>query len=217
MIQRALLGIWMAAVIVGAFLIAPVAKNLGELSRIVYFHVPVAWVAVLAFLWAMVQGILLLRSNRMVNDIAAEAAARIGLSFCILATLTGMVFAKATWGAYWNWDPRETSVFVLLLIYLAYFALRTAIEDPERRARLAAAYAILAGFAVPFLVFIIPRVYFSLHPTPIISKTGKLEMDHTMLIVFLSSLAGFTGIYVWLQNLSVRAGILARRAEEESE
>lgn len=203
----------MTLVIIGAFLIAPPANILGELSRIVFFHVPCAWVAVLAFLWAMAQSILYLRTRNDINDIAAEAAAKIGIVFCLLATVTGMVFAKATWGSFWNWDPRETSVFVLLLIYMAYFALRMAIEDPERRARLSAVYAILAFFTVPFLVFILPRIYFSLHPV-IIEKTGKMSMDRVMKLVFFSSMIGFTGLFAWLQNISVRVGILLRAQEE---
>ena len=205
----------MAAVIVGAFLYAPPAKTLGELSRIIYFHIPSAWTAVVAFLWAMFQSIQYLRNSKLEHDVAANASAGIGLVFSLLAMCSGMVFAKATWGAYWNWDPRETSVFILLLIYLAYFALRMSLEDRERRARIAAVYSILAFFTVPFLVFVVPRVYFSLHPTPLINSRGRLDMDHRMLLVFLASLAGFTGLFAWIQNISVRIGLLALRKEEE--
>ena len=215
MIQRIATGIWMAAVIIAAFLVAPPAKTLGELSRIIYFHVPVAWVAVLAFLWSMAQSIIYLKNKNSNNDIAAEASARIGFAFCVLATVTGMFFAKATWGAYWNWDPRETSIFILMLIYLAYFALRMAIDDNERRAQFAAVYSILAFFTVPFLVFILPRISFSLHPSPLIKQSTDSGMDARMGIVFGASFVAFTMLYVWLQNLSVRIGLLARRAEEE--
>lgn len=215
MILRILLGIWMAAVIAGAFLLAPPAETLGELARIFYFHVPMAWISGVAFLWSMVQSVIYLAKQKPANDVAAESAARIGLIFCLLATGSGMVFAKATWGAYWNWDPRETSIFVLLLIYLAYLALRMAVEEPERRARYAAVYSILAFFSVPFLMLILPRLTFTLHPSPIINNSGKMLVDPEMKLVFFASLAGFTALYVWIQNLSVRIGMLARREEEE--
>jgi heme exporter protein C len=211
-ILRIILGLWMCGVIVAAFLVAPRAEMLGDLSRIIYFHVPVAWVTVLAFVWSMVQSIIYLARRNRANDVSAEAAARIGMIFCALATVTGMVFAKVTWGAYWNWDPRETSIFILLLIYLAYFALRMSVGDPERRAKISAVYAILAAFTVPFLVFVIPRMFFSLHPSPVTDQGG---MDTKMKIVFFASLAGFTGLYVWLQNLSVRTGMLVLKKEEE--
>lgn len=202
----------MCAVIVAAFLVAPQAAGLGDLSRIIYFHVPVAWVSVLAFLWSMVQSVTHLAKRRRENDVAAEAAARIGMVFCALATVTGMVFAKVTWGSYWNWDPRETTILILLLIYLAYFALRMSVSEAEKRARLSAVYSILAFFTVPFLVFIIPRIFFSLHPSPVVDRGG---MDANMRIVFFASLAGFTGLYVWIQNISTRAGLLELREEEE--
>lgn len=203
----------MCAVIAAVFLVAPQAKTLGELSRIIYFHVPAAWVSVLAYLWSMIQSVLYLsRDRKPEHDVAAEAAARIGMLFCVLATLTGMVFAKATWGAWWNWDPRETTVFALLLIYLAYFALRMSVGEAERRARLAAVYSLLAFFTVPFLVFVIPRIFFSLHPSPVLNRGG---MDLHMKIVFFAALAGFSGLYAWMQNLSTRIGILALEKEED--
>jgi len=204
----------MSGVIVAVFLFSPEVEGLKNLTRIFYFHVPCAWVSVLAFLWSMAQSILYLKNGKFNNDAAAEASSRIGLFFCVLATGTGMVFAKATWGAYWNWDPRETSIFILLLVYFAYFALRMSVEDPERRARYAAVYSILAFFTVPFLVFILPRLLFSLHPSPIISKGGDMMMDPKIKIIFFSSLAGFTGLYVWLQNISTRITVLSNRKEE---
>jgi heme exporter protein C len=124
--------------------------------------------------------------------------------FCFLATVTGAIWAKFSWGTYWNWDPRQTSIFVLLLIYGAYFALRSAIEVEEKRATLAAAYSIIAAVTMPFFMFIMPRILASLHPEPILNTQGKVQMNPTMLVVFLSSLAGFTGLYYWIWNLHVR-------------
>jgi heme exporter protein C len=109
-----------------------------------------------------------------------------------------------SWGSFWNWDPRETSIFILLLVYGAYFALRSAVEHPERRAALGSVYALLAFITVPFFVFIVPRVYASLHPDPLINTQGKVHMDGKMLTVFLSSLFGFTVLFFWLFSLKLQ-------------
>jgi len=170
--------VWLAVVILAAFLYVQPAKGfIGESSRIVFFHVPMAWVAVLAFLVSCVTSVMYLRRRDPRDDIRASVSAGLGLLFAVLATTTGAVFAKIMWGAYWNWDPRQTSITILLLIYAAYFALRGAIDDPERRASLAAVYAILAFVTVPFLVFVVPRIYWSLHPDTIINTRGANEFD----------------------------------------
>jgi heme exporter protein C len=127
-----------------------------------------------------------------------------GFIFCILATVTGSVWAKFTWGSYWNWDPRQTSIFILLLIYGAYFALRSSIDAPERKARLSSVYAIIAFVTVPFFVFIMPRIVESLHPDPIVNSSGKVNMDSKMLAIFLTSLFAFTLLFFWMYNLKVR-------------
>jgi heme exporter protein C len=118
--------------------------------------------------------------------------------------VTGSLWAKAMWHSYWNWDPRETSIFFLLLIYCAYLALRSAVEGEERRARLSAIYSIAAFVSVPFLMFVVPRIYFSLHPDPLINQSGKVEMNPRIRIAFLAMLVGFTGLFVWMQSLKVR-------------
>ncbi|PKM83616.1 MAG: cytochrome C biogenesis protein [Firmicutes bacterium HGW-Firmicutes-13] len=204
MFWKVLLGIWMSLVIVGSFLYAPPALGLGEVSRIIYYHVPLAWAAVLAYLVSMINAFKYLRTSAVEYDHRASFNAEMGTVFALLATVTGALFAKATWGAYWNWDPRQTSIFVLLLIYGSYFALRSAIDEEGLRARLSSVYAIIAFITVPFLVFIIPRVYATLHPDPIINVGGRLKMDSRMLQVFLSSLLGFTGLYFWIYNLQNR-------------
>jgi len=114
----------------------PFIPALSERTRNLYFHVPMAWVAVLAYLISMVYGILFLKKKDLVYDIKSSSAAALGTLFTILATLTGAFWAKFNWGSFWNWDPRQTSIFILMLIYGAYFALRSSIEGDERRARL---------------------------------------------------------------------------------
>ncbi|HSL93730.1 MAG TPA: cytochrome c biogenesis protein [Bacillota bacterium] len=215
MIYKLALGAYMTAVIVAAFFYAPPAEGLGELSRIIYFHIPLAWVSVLAYLVAMVDSVRYLRTRDLKHDALAHASAHIGFIFTILATVTGAIFARQTWGVYWNWDPRQTSIFLLLLIYGAYFMLRSSINDPERRGQLAAVYCMFAFVSVPLLVFVVPRLYPTLHPDPIINAAGKLEMSSKMLQVFLASLAGFSGLYFWIYQLEARLHRVSARLKGE--
>ena len=220
MFLKYLLGLWMAAVSLAAFVWAPADATLGEISRIIFFHIPTAWVAVVGFLACMVHGSRYLKKRDLKEDAAAAIWAEIGLLFIVIATVSGAIFAKATWGAYWSWDPRQTSIFVLFLIYMAYLALRSAIDDPDRRAALSSVYAIIAFVTVPLLVFVIPRLpgIQGLHPDDaIISK--DLNMDTRMLLVFIASLIGFTGVSAWMFDLKMRMMRLrmADRASSEEE
>jgi len=162
--------------------------------------------------WSMLHSILYLVKRDLRHDDHAAAAAGLGLLFCIAATVTGALWAKAMWGAYWNWDPRETSIFFVLLLYTAYLALRSSIQEEEKRARLSAVYSVIAFVAVPFLVFVVPRMYDSLHPDPIINRRGKVDMDPMIVLCFNAMLVGFTGLYFWMQSLRVRVSRLERRA-----
>ena len=211
MIARTLLFLWIAVWTALALLWAPLVPSLEETTRVMYFHIPVAWVTVLALGWSMGYSLAYLRSRSIEHDHQASAAAELGLVFCISATITGSLWAKAMWGSYWNWDPRETSIFFLLLIYAAYLALRSSIEGEERRARLSAIYSAVSFVTVPFLMFVVPRIYFSLHPDPIISTSGKMYMDPPIRISFLALLIGFTALFMWMLSLRVRVLRLTRR------
>jgi heme exporter protein C len=213
-IARVVLLAWIAGWILAAFLWAPLVPVLGETTRVLYFHIPAAWVTVLALGWSMIHSVLYLRRRHMEHDHQAAAAAEIGLMFCVLATVSGSLWAKAMWGSYWNWDPRETSIFFLLLVYAAYLALRSAIEQPEKRARLAAIYSAIAFVSVPFLMFVVPRIYFTLHPDPIINPSGKIDMDPRIRIAFFAMLIGFTGLFFWVQSVRVRVARLEQRLDE---
>jgi len=211
-----LLLLWMSLIIWAAFFYAPAAAGFqGQSSRIVFFHVPTAWVATLAFLVSCIASIRYLRTRDVKDDIRAETASSLGLLFAVLATVTGSIFARIMWGSFWNWDPRETSITFLLLIYAAYFALRAAVADPERRATLAAVYSILAFVTVPFLVFVVPRIYWSLHPDTIINTQAKIKMDSRMFQVLMGSLAGFTGLAAWLYTIRCRVESIRRRRQQE--
>ncbi len=194
----------MCFILAASFLLTDPAMGFpGETSRILFFHVPQAWVATLSFLLSMIGSVVFLAKRRPKADHLALAAAELGFVFCVLATVTGSIFAKATWGAYWNWDPRETSIVILLMIYGAYFALRSAVADSEKKKVFAAAYAILAFVTVPFLVFIVPRITVSLHPENTMNPANP-GMDPKTLMVFLGSLVAYTGLFLWMLRLKMR-------------
>jgi len=214
----------MVLIILASFLWVPVAQRPvydaasdawkpepWQLFRIMIFHVPMSWVATLAFLIGTIFSIRTLVKGDPVSDLKAAAACELGLIFGILATVTGSIWAKFEWNSYWNWDPRETSILILLLIYGAYFALRSAVGSAESRARLSAVYAILAFLTVPFLVFLVPRMVETLHPAPIMDKRGKMHMDKELLLVFLGSLACFTALFFWILDLKVTVARLRER------
>ncbi|HEY5125030.1 MAG TPA: cytochrome c biogenesis protein CcsA [Ignavibacteria bacterium] len=198
-------------IIAGIILSIPYIPALGDKARVIYFHVPTAWLSVIAFFISMIYSVQYLRKKESISDIKAYSAAGLGFLFTILATVTGSLWAKFSWGSFWNWDPRETSIFILLLIYGAYFALRSAIDSYEQRAKLSSVYAIIAFITVPFFIFIMPRIVETLHPDPIINNQGKINMDRTMLIIFLSSLTGFTMLFFWIYNLMVRSEVLKQK------
>ena len=206
---------YMAAVIAGAFLwVEPAEGFIGESSRIVFFHVPCAWTAALAFLVAAGYSLAYLARRNPRSDAIAEAAVRLGLLFAILTLVTGSIFAKIMWGAYWNWDPRQSSYLLLIFLYAAYLFLRSSIDDPERRARIGAAYALFAAVLMPFLVFVAPRVTESLHPQTVINPEGKILMDGPTKTIFFAGLLGFSALFLWLLELETRMNALGRRAAE---
>jgi heme exporter protein C len=213
-ILKIVIVIWMSLVIVASFLFTAPAQGFpGETSRIMFYHVPQAWIAAIAFLISMIFSVRYLMKRRVSDDLLADSAAELGFMFCVLATITGSVFARITWGAYWNWDPRETSIVILLMIYGAYFALRSAVPDPDRKRTFAAAYAILAFVTVPFFLFILPRITMSLHPENTMNPT-KPGLDGRFLLVFLNSLGAFTGVFVWIFRIKFRLLTLEHKVEK---
>ncbi len=199
----------------------PFIPGLGELAKIIFFHVPTAWLASVAFISAMFYGIQYLRTSDLDYDAKALSSLQLGMVFAILATVTGSVWAKFNWGSFWNWDPRETSFFILLLIYGSLFALRSALDNEEKRARLSAVYSIFAALTVPFFVFIMPRIMSGLHPgSADDTNAGPIvdfKMNGNMLSVFFFSLFTFTLLYVWLWKLNYKSIILKEKLIERKE
>lgn len=169
-------------------------------SRIFYFHVPMAQVSFLAFMVAAVYAIAYLRTRNPEHDISQTVAAEIGLTFSIVAMISGSIWSKQAWGAYWNWDPRQLFLFVLILFYGAFFALRQAITVADNRRRLSAVYLVFGGAISPFLFFVLPRMYNSLH-----SDANKVVMDINMSggvgAIFGISSVGFLLLCIWLFKL----------------
>jgi len=212
--MKILIFLWIVIICYLSFLFSPPAAGfIGESSRIVFFHVPVAWLTVLSFLVAMIQAIRFLKTRDPIYDLKSAVACRQGFLFAILATVTGSVFARVMWQSFWNWDPRETSITVLLFIYAAYLVLRASIEDPQRRAVLSSVYATFSFVPALFLIFIVPRVYYSLHPDTLINVQGKIQMYGRILFTFVFSLGGFTALYFWMYTLECRIEKLLYRKE----
>jgi heme exporter protein C len=186
----------------------PVIPGLGELGRNMLFHVPMSMVAFIAYILAMIYSIQFLRKKNMEYDFRARASSAIGLLFTILATVTGSIWARFSWGTFWNWDPRETSIFILLLIYIAYFLLRSLLEDgEEKKARMAAVYNIIACIPMVFLVFVLPRITQSLHPgssgteAPVINLSGETHTDPILKIILWTNVTLFTLLFVWIKDI----------------
>ena len=200
----------------------PVIPGLEEKARNILFHVPTAWTTVVAFLVSLYYGFRYLRTRDLEYDLKSVSSAGLGLMFCFLATITGSLWAKFNWGSFWNWDPRETSIFALLLIYGAYFALRSAVESDEKRATLSAAYSIVAGLTVPFFIFVMPRLVGGLHPGAAGDVEGSgpvvdFQMSPNMMVLFFIGLIGFNLLYIWMMDLRVRIGRLEHQRVEEQD
>jgi heme exporter protein C len=197
----------------------PFIPGLEENAKIIFFHVPTAWITVIAFLMGTIYSIQYLRKKNLDDDAKAYTAAQLGMVFCILATITGSVWAKFAWGSFWSWDPRQTSIFALLLIYGALFALRSAVEQEEKRASLSAVYSIIAFVTVPFFIFIMPRIMTGLHPgSADDTNAGTIvdfKMNSNMLLIFFLSLIGFTILYFWMWRLGYKSLLLKEKLNKQ--
>ncbi|MDD3125616.1 MAG: cytochrome c biogenesis protein CcsA [Candidatus Kapabacteria bacterium] len=178
----------------------PQIPGLDEYIRLFSIHVPLAWVSVLAFAFSVIYSVAYLKNGNNTSAVVAHASVKYGTIFCILATVTGMIWAKHSWGTWWNWDPRQTSIAFLLLIYCTYFALRAAITATKTKARISSVYAILSGLTVPFFIFMLPRLTGGLHPGSGSSSpvAGGSILDSSLLYAFALSLYAMTSLFLVL-------------------
>ena len=193
----------LVATMYGAFLWAPTESTMGDVQRIFYIHVPSAWTAFLAFFFVFVAGIAYLITKNLKWDRIALACAEIGTVFCTAVLITGPIWAKPVWGIWWTWDARLTSTLILWLMYVSYLLLRDFLEEPARRATLAAVFGIFAFVDVP-VVYVAIRLWRTQHPQPVLGGGAESGLDPQMLQVLLLSWAAFLILFALLAVLRVR-------------
>jgi heme exporter protein C len=221
-----------AWVVVSAFFLTPADVVQGDSVRIMYAHVPTAWIAYLAFITtAVASGLSLVRKHRTLGfDRVAGASAEVGVLFMAMTLITGSLWGRITWGTFWQWDPRLTTTLFLFVTYVGYLAIRRVDVDPTRRARRSAVIALLAVLEIPLVHFSVV-LWRSLHQeASVLNTDGDVRLDGLMLFTLFSGVVAFTLIFVWLvmhrQRLTalsdlervvgLDAAISARRAESAS-
>tara|TARA_Y100001934_G_scaffold28239_1_gene30587 strand:+ start:211 stop:924 length:714 start_codon:yes stop_codon:yes gene_type:complete len=200
-----LTGIVFFAAIVAIFIFVPTEKTEGSIQRIMYLHIPSAWLAFFAFFIVFISSILFLWKKEREWDIYAHASAEVGVVFCSLVLITGPIWAKPIWGTWWVWDARLTSTLILWLIYVAYLMLRSQTEAGSMRARYAAVLGIVGFLNIPFIHFSV-LWWRTFHPQPkVISAEGFGKgMDTSMLATLGISLCAFTLLYFLLMGQRIR-------------
>jgi heme exporter protein C len=185
------------------FIIVPTEKEMGMVQRVFYFHVPLAWLAYLAFSIVLVCSGLYLWKRDAKWDIIARSSAEVGVVFTTLVLVTGSIWAKSAWGIWWTWDSRLTSTLVLWLIYIAYLMVRSFAVEEDRGARFAAVVGIAGFFSVPLSAMAI-TLWRTQHPNPVIFE-GGLE-DWRMLFTLIFCVVTFTALFIQLliQRVSLR-------------
>lgn len=201
-------------IIMGFLGTVPAMPILHETIRNLYFHVTMWFAMMIMMLAGLVQSIFYLSKNKLYNDLLAEECARTGMMFGTAGLLTGMVWAKYTWGAYWVNDPQLNGAAATMLVYAAYFILRNAVTDDHKRARLAAVYSIFAFAMMMVFIMIIPKMgnVDSLHP----GKGGNpgfksYDLDKNMRMVFYPAVIGWSLLGTWIMTLRVRLKLIEQK------
>ena len=194
-----------------ALFYAPEDVAQGAAQRIFYIHVPSAWIGFLAFGVVFVCSIALLATSKRKWDDIAAASAEVGVIFTLAVVLTGPIWAKASWGIWWTWDPKLTAVFILLCIYLSYLALRQYVDEPLRRARFCAVLGIVGFLDIPIIVMAVSW-WRGEHPSSVMVKGG---MPHKDLIVLMMGNLTFTLLFITL--LKTRMYVNARKRAKQEE
>ena len=195
----------------------PVEAVMGPVQKVFYFHVSAAWAGMLSFILAAAAGVGYLSTRRQWWDWLSLSAVEIGLVFGLIAILSGMIWAQPIWNTWWVWDPRLTTTAIMVLIYLAYFILRSGLETPEARARLGAVYVIVGVVTVPLTFFSI-RLFRTIHPVVIAPGSegaSAFNMMPRMLLAFFTSLGVFTILLIDLVWHRLRLARLQTAAQKE--
>jgi len=200
---RIFAAIGLSCILLAGFLVdIPKINILEHTARNLYFHVPMWFVLLFGSGLSAWHSVRLLSTNNMVHDIKAGAAARTAFLFGILGLLTGILWSRFTWYTaseiWWNNDPRQVMVVSGLLIYSAYFILRSSVEDPGKRSRIAAVYNLFAFVTLPFLLYVVPRRLASLHPGAEGNPAFSEVTAPIMRLVFYPSIICFVCLYLWL-------------------
>jgi heme exporter protein C len=206
---------WLAVValamgVVMAFVVAPREVTQGNVQRIMYVHVPAAWVAYLAFGVVFVASVTYLATRAPVSDRIGHASAEAGVVFTGLAIAAGSIWGKPTWGTWWTWDARLTTTAILFIIYLGYLLLRGMVDDRERGARYAAVIGIISALDIPLVHFSV-LWWRTLHQPPSVGRPQASAMDPIILGALLVNVAAFTLLYLYFVSKAVR---VLRREEE---
>ncbi|MBI4640917.1 MAG: cytochrome c biogenesis protein CcsA [Candidatus Tectomicrobia bacterium] len=196
-----------------ALLYVPPDAVQGNVQRIMYIHVPTAWVAFFSFFIVFIASLGYLWTRRMNWDLVASSSAEIGVIFTSLTLITGMIWGKPTWGTWWTWDARLTTTAILWLIYVGYLMLRSFIDIEERRARYAALVGIVGFLDVP-IVYMSVIWWRTLHQPPSMIRPGGPAIAQPMLRVLLINLLAFTLLYLFF--LMQRVYLERLRLEETS-
>lgn len=201
--------------IAGFLLDVPRLPILHETIRNVYFHVPM-WMAMFTvFTISVIYSIKYLNTGKEHYDLAVAACVNTGTFFYVLGLVTGMMWAKFTWGEFWSSDPKQNSAAIAFLLYCAYGVLRNSIDEEQKRAKISAIYNIFAFPIMVVLIMILPRMTDSLHPgnggNP---AFGKLDMDNHMRIVFYPAAIAWSAIAVWIASLRYRMRLIEYKKNE---
>lgn len=200
---------------IGGLLFAVPRLRIHETIRSLYFHVPMWFGMTFMFLISFVYAVRYLRSSSKEDDIRSVEFANVGLAFGVLGMLTGMVWAHYAWGLFWHGDPKQVGAAIALLVYLAYFVLRASFENQEQRARLSAVYNIFAFASLIPLIFIIPRLYSSMHPGDDGNPAfNAYDLDGRMRLVFYPAVIGWFFIGLWIASLRIRYRALNEKISE---
>ncbi|MFP5252228.1 MAG: cytochrome c biogenesis protein CcsA [Actinomycetes bacterium] len=193
-------GLLVAVGLVLGLVVAPSDALQGDLQRLMYVHVPAAWVAYLAFLVTLVGSVGWLRTRNAGWDRLAASSAEVGVLFTGLTLVLGAVWGKPVWGVWWTWDPRLVTTALLFVVYLGYLALRRATDDPTLRSRRSAILGIVAFVQVP-IVHLSVVWWRTLHQPPTVLRPGDPTIDHTMLAALLVNLLALTVVFAVLVRL----------------